>query len=176
MTTKSTLLITTALLNKVCFESKNIIFLGEWCKEYSKNNVHSDESFKVIPYHWKDRKKFREDYEYLSHLYQKMLIKVSLELNSVHKVRHSLEYWRIIIGPWLLTYVAVLFDRWESVRLSAEIGIPLQTIVPSLDMARSVAYDYRSSKHLMTEDDEWNYLLYCDILKIQNSPKIELIS
>ena len=63
MTTKSTLLITTALLNKVCFESKNIIFLGEWCKEYSKNNVHSDESFTVIPYHWKDRKKFIEDYE-----------------------------------------------------------------------------------------------------------------
>ena len=175
MTTKSTLLITTALLNKVCFESKNIIFLGEWCKKYSKNNVYSDESFTVIPYHWKDRKKFREDYEYLSHLYQKMLIKVSLELNSVHKVRHSLEYWQIIIGPWLLTYVAVLFDRWESIRLSADIGIPLQTIVPSSDIARSVAYDYRFSKHLMTEDDEWNYLLYCDILQLQNSSEIELI-
>ena len=175
MTTKSTLLITTALLKKVCFEGKNIIFLGEWCKEYSKNNVSGDESFSVIPYHWKDRKKFWEDYEYLSHLYEKVLIKVSSELNSLHKVRHSLEYWRIIIGPWLLTYVAVLFDRWESLRISAEIGIPLQTIVPSSDLARSVAYDYRSSKHLMTEDDEWNYLIYCDILQSQNSPEIELI-
>ena len=141
MTTKSTLLITTALLNNVCFKSKNIIFLGEWCKKYSKNNVYSDESFTVIPYLWKDRKKFREDYEYLSHLYQRVLIKVSSELNSVHQVRHSLEYWRIIIGPWLLTYVAVLFDRWESIRQSTEIGIPLQTIVPSSDIARSVAYD-----------------------------------
>lgn len=174
MTTKSTL-ITTALLNNVCFKSKNIIFLGEWCKKYSKNNVYSDESFTVIPYHWKDRKKFREDYEYLSHLYQRVLIKVSSELNSVHQVRHSLEYWRIIIGPWLLTYIAVLFDRWESLRLSTEIGIPLQTIVPSSDIARSVAYDYRSSKYLMTEDDEWNYLLFCDILQLQNSPEIELI-
>jgi putative transferase (TIGR04331 family) len=175
MTTKFTLLITTALPNKVRFESKNIIFLGEWCKNYSKNNVYSDESFTVIPYHWKDRKKCREDYEYLSHLYQKVLIKVSLELNSVHKVSYSLEYWRIIIGPWLLTYVAVLFDRWESIRLSTDIGIPLQTIVPSSDIARSVAYDYRFSKHLMTEDDEWNYLLYCDILQLQNSSEIELI-
>lgn len=176
MTTKSTFLITTALLNKVRFEDKNIIFLGEWCKEYSKNNVHSDKSFSVIPYHWKDRKKFREDYEYLSHLYQKVLEKVSSELNSVHQVRYSLEYWRIIIGPWLLTYVAVLFDRWESLRISTEIGIPLQTIVPSSDISRSVAYDYRSSKYIMTEDDEWNYLLYCDILKFQNSPEIELIT
>ena len=175
MTIESTLLITTAPLNEVCIESKKTILLGEWCKKYSKNNVCNDEELTVIPYHWKNRNKFRKDYKYLSHLYEEILIKVSLELNSIHNAEHSLEYWRIIIGPWLLTYVAVLFDRWESIRLSADLGIPLKTIVPSSDIVRSVAYDWAYSMKLIATDDEWNYLLYCDILQVQNIPVIEII-
>jgi len=175
VTIKSTLLITTALLNEDCIKSQNAIFLGEWHKKYSKNNVCNDEKSTVIPYHWKNRKKFREDHKYLSHLYNEVLIKVTLELNSIHKTEHSLEYWQIIIGPWLLTYIAVLFDRWESVRLAAELGIPLKTIVPSSAIARSATCDYTHSIHLMMKDDEWNYLLYCDILQAQNSPEIEII-
>jgi putative transferase (TIGR04331 family) len=175
MAIKSTLLITTAPLNEDCIESQNTILLGEWCKKYSKNNVCNDEVSTVIPYHWKNRKKFREDHKYLSHLYKEVLIKVSLELNSIHKTEHSLEYWQIIIGPWLLTYVAAVFDRWESIRLAADLGIPLKTVVPSSAIARSAAYDYNSSIQLMIKDDEWNYLLYCDILQVQNAPEIEII-
>jgi putative transferase (TIGR04331 family) len=175
MAIKSTLLITTAPLNGACIKNENTILLGEWCKKYSKDSVCNDEVFTVIPYHWNSRKKFREDHRYLSHLYKEILKKVSLELNSIHKVEHSLEYWRIIIGFWLVTYVAVVFDRWESIRLSADLGIPLKTIVPNSDMVRSIAYDYTSSMKLMTEDDEWNYLLYCDILQVQNIPAIEII-
>ena len=175
MTTESKLLITTAPLNEACIESNNTILLGEWCKKYSNNIVCNDEASTVLPYHWKNRKKFRDDHKYLSRLYEEMLIKVSLELNSIHKTEHSLEYWRIIVGQWLLTYVAVVFDRWESIRLSADFGIPLKTIVPSLDIVRSVAYDYTSSMELIAKDDEWNYLLYCDILQVQNAPVIEII-
>jgi putative transferase (TIGR04331 family) len=175
MTRKSTLLITTALLNEAHIKSKNSILLGEWCKKYSKNSAFNDETSAVIPYHWKNRKKFRGDRKYLSHLYKELLIKVSLELNSIHKVEYSLKYWQIIIGPWLLTYIAVIFDRWESIRVSADLNIPLKTIVPSSSIARSVAYDYSSSMDLMTKDDEWNYLLYCDILQVQNIPEIEII-
>ena len=175
MTKKSTLLITTAPLNEVCIESNNTILLGEWCKKYSKNNVCNDEEYTVIPYHWKNRKKFRGDYKYLSHLYEEMLIKVSLELNFIHKAEHSLEYWRRIIGIWLSIYVAVVFDRWESIRLSADLGIPLKTIVPSSDIVRPVACDHNSSMEFMMTDDEWNYLLYCDILQVQNAPAIEII-
>jgi putative transferase (TIGR04331 family) len=174
MKRKMTLLTTALLMNESCTKSGNTILLGEWCKKYSKNNMCNDEVFTVIPYHWKNRKKFREDYEYLSHLYQEILIKVSLELNSIHKVEYSLEYWRIVIGSWLFTYVAVVFDRWESVRLSAKLNIPLKTIVPSLDIARPVARDFDSFSNII-QNDEWNYLLYCDILKVQNISAIEII-
>jgi putative transferase (TIGR04331 family) len=170
----SNLLVTTPL-DGTWRGGENIVFLGEWCKKYSKNNVYNSEVSTVIPYHWKNRKKFREDHKYLSNLYKEMLIKVSLELNSVHKTEHSLEYWQIITGPWLLTYVAVVFDRWENIRLAADLGIPLKTVVPSSATARSATYDYNSSMQLMMKDDEWNYLLYCDILQVQNAPEIEII-
>ena len=158
-----------------CLKSGNTVLLGEWCKEYSKNKVCNDDEFTTIPYHWKNRKKFKEDHKYLSHLYQEILKKVSLELNSIHKIECSLEYWQIIIGPWLLTYVSALFDRWENVRLSANLGIPLKTIIPSSALVRPVAYDYNSFVSLIAGDDEWNYLLYCDILQVQNISAIEII-
>ena len=122
MTTKFTLLITTALPNKVRFESKNIIFLGEWCKNYSKNNVYSDESFTVIPYHWKDRSKLQKDHEYLFEFYEKLLSELCIQLNKTHGVKHTKRYWRIVIGPWLLMYLPVLWDRWESVNKACNDG------------------------------------------------------
>ena len=29
------------------------------------------------------------------------------------KKNNSEEYWRIIIGPWLLIFLAVIYDRWK---------------------------------------------------------------
>ena len=44
-----------------------------------------------------------------------MLRTMKEQLNEIHRVDHSLRYWRILVGPWLGYFTQPLFDRWESV-------------------------------------------------------------
>ena len=173
MKNKNTFLVTTAIENTFG-NGDYIIYLGEWCKKYSCKNAWSTRNYVVTKYHWKDRKKVQKDYNYLSELYERTLNIIYAKLNDIHNVDFSKKYWRIIIGPWLLTYISVLWDRWESIRIAENMCDEVKTIVPDKKENRSVASDYNSSIQLMVED-EWNYLMYCDILEWKKSPSIALI-
>jgi putative transferase (TIGR04331 family) len=60
----SILLVTTAV-KKTRKNNKNLLFLGEWCKEYSDEKLLNNIKHKTIDYHWNDREKFKSDYKYL---------------------------------------------------------------------------------------------------------------
>ena len=94
------------------------IKLGAWCDYLSKSSS-LDFKAELVKYHWDDRNKIFSDYQQLSKLYEELVLKISNKLNSLHGVRYSTRYWRIIIGPWLGYFVQVLFDRWEIVQSAA---------------------------------------------------------
>ena len=96
-------------------KDEKIIFLGEWCKKFSRRHVLLNRHHSTLDYHWRDRVKLDKDHAYLFNLYEKVLRKLSRSLNSFHSTNHSLRYWRIIVGPWLLNYLSVLFDRFSSI-------------------------------------------------------------
>ena len=102
-----------ALTNKV-------VFLGAWCFEKNQKLLNKNLALKVVSYHWDDREKLRDDYKHLSDTYESLLIDVSNVLNSCHGVEKSVKYWRILIGPWLTTYLHVLYDRYECLNKAFE--------------------------------------------------------
>ena len=61
------------------------------------------------------------------------MIKVTSILNEHHVTNLSHEYWQILIGPWLNTFITVLFDRWESITKAYESLDRLQTHVLDLN-------------------------------------------
>ena len=85
-----------------------VLFLGEWCKLYSRKHSWEKIEAEVLPYHWDDRDKCYKDQQYLLELFERLLIELSTELNKVHGVSFSLRYWRIVIGPWLFHYIDLL--------------------------------------------------------------------
>ena len=56
-------LITTAL-EETWPKSGDIIFLGEWCKVYSRRKVLENYHSETIPYHWDKKGKRERDYLY----------------------------------------------------------------------------------------------------------------
>mgnify|MGYP001298279350 FL=1 len=82
-------------------------------------------------------------------------------------------YWRIVIGPWLLVYVPVLFDRWENINGACAFKENLLTAIPDKKVVRSIACDYNNSLELMGYNDDWNYLLYCNILLFKKNHNIK---
>ena len=143
---------------------KDIVFLGEWCKKYNQKDSWINKKHTTIPYHWKDRKKFNADHDYLYKFYEELLTNLCVKLNEIHDVEYTKKYWRTVIGPWLLVYVPVLFDRWENINKACALEENLLTAIPDKKVVRSIACDYSNSLELMAYDDDWNYLLYCDIL------------
>ena len=171
---QSKLLVTTAL-EETWGTDENIVFLGEWCKKYSQKHKWVNRKSTTNTWHWTDREKLKKDYDYLNDLYENVLVKVAEKLNSVHSVSFSLRYWRIIIGPWLLTYVSILWDRWETIRMIASNGEQLKTIIPRNTPSRYIAKDFGTFMQVAYEDDAWNYLIYTDVLHAQNISTLKLI-
>ncbi len=154
---------------------RRVIFLGEWCHIYNRKHIWNNMNGDTIPWQGSNRIKIKKDYFYLNDLYEKVLINLTHELNTVHRTNYTLRYWRIIIGPWLLIYIGVLWDRWESIRLFGDTKVECETIVPKFDFKNLVSDDYEHALKLMSMSDNWNYLIYSEILKVQNHKSIKLI-
>ena len=97
-----------------------VLFLGEWCRIYSRRDRWSMMNAKVLHYHWDDRHKLYNDYQYLNNIYENTLKSLQKKLNEIHKVDHSLRYWRILIGPWLGYFLQMVFDRWIMFKFAFE--------------------------------------------------------
>jgi len=144
-----------------------ILFLGEWCKLFSQRHIWEKLDYEVLPYHWDDREKLYQDYLYLDNLYKNVLIQLTTLLNQIHEVNHSVRYWRIIIGPWLHWFIAIMYDRYESLRVAEESGNVTLTYVTDCTVERYTPNDYNEFVQLSTSD-LYNYLLYSKIIVLKN--------
>jgi putative transferase (TIGR04331 family) len=140
-----------------------VLFLGEWCRLYSRKERWSRMKAEVLPYHWDDRNKLYEDYHYLQNYYERLLPEVGTTLNELHGVDHSTRYWRILIGPWLGYFLQMVFDRWTSIH-NALIKYQLQeTMVLDFSEASMIPQGMNDFSSFFL-NDEWNHFIYSLIL------------
>src|SRR5438105_1323531 len=141
-----------------------VLFLGEWCRLNSRREIWSKLDAQVLPYHWDDRAKLLADYAYLSGLYEQLLDDLTVQLNQLHAVDHSVRYWRILVGPWLGYFVQMLFDRWTSIQQAVSQYELSETIVLSGREDRLVPNDTAEFTRLFV-DDAWNHHVYAAVLQ-----------
>jgi len=60
--------------------------------------------------------------ELIWRLYQYYLSEIVNILNQEQKVDHNKKYWEIILGAWLQKYIAVLYDRYLSIKKYSSIN------------------------------------------------------
>lgn len=154
-------LITTGL-EKTWFHD-DVVFLGEWCKKYSNKKILDNLTHQTIEFHWSNRKKFETDSIYLYQLHEKLLTSLTDLLNDYHKVNYSLRYWRIIIGPWLSTFIPAVFDRWETIKQAFAFqeynAVTLNNNIAS-DFINSDYQDFATDIH----EDILNFIIFSDIV------------
>lgn len=118
----------------------------------------------VLPYHWDDRAKLYADYQYLLDFYERLLQDLTVQLNQIHGVDHSLRYWRILIGPWLGYFTQALFDRWVSIQQAVSQCQLSGTIVLTSQEDALVPNDKADFNRAFL-GDAWNHHLYAAILQ-----------
>lgn len=154
-------------------DREDICFLGEWCRRYSRKAFWEKFNACVIPYHWDDRAKYNRDYYYLDHAYEDCLKQLSGELNRINNVSNDIDYWRIVIGPWLRFFIDALFDRFEIIRNAAEFGAISDTWLARYSLADWVADGFADFYRLLT-DDKWNHVIFAECIREIGLPHSEV--
>ena len=119
----------------------------------------------VLPYHWDNREKLFNDYQYLKDIYENTLKALQKQLNEIHQVDHSLRYWRILIGPWLGYFLQMVFDRWFMLREAIHNNKITSCRVLARDPMSLVANDMRDFDRLYITDD-WNEMIYSQLIDL----------
>ncbi len=89
-----------------------MIFLGEWCRRYSRKSYWEPLGGQIMETPWSESKKILQAADYVNALYGRLLPVLADAMNSLHGVSHSVRYWQIILGPWLQLYLPVVYDRY----------------------------------------------------------------
>ena len=98
-------------------------------------------------------------------LKEKVLDNLSNHLNKIHKKTYPKNYWRIILGPWLINFISVIFDRWEIIRsIKHDFGDDFDCRI--LDDSQPIPKDFIEFRSLL-DDDAWNYKIFSEILMSQ---------
>jgi putative transferase (TIGR04331 family) len=164
---KKRFLVTTALEDTWPDKEDAVIFLGEWCRLYSRKDRWDLMDAEVVPYHWNDRDKLHKDYKFICLLFEKILNELTIELNKVHKVNHSSKYWRILIGPWLINFIPIIFDRWSCLNKALLNSSINAVIISDRSLFDSIPFNMSNFVELQ-EDDLWNSDICSMIIKLIN--------
>jgi putative transferase (TIGR04331 family) len=149
--------------------AERLVFLGEWCRKYGRMDVWQRREHVVVRNHWDDRAKLRRDHDYLRALHAEVLSELAAVLGQMHGLARSQKFWRTIVDPWLMRYLGVAFDRWESLRVAFEEYEFSETVVRQSPV-RQAPYDHLEFIETI-ETDDWNHDFYADVLRFQYSAK-----
>jgi putative transferase (TIGR04331 family) len=154
----------TTALEEFWDTSKPLLFLGEWCRRYSRKFFWEPLSGEVLVSPWHDIEQLHKAYQYVYDVYERLLPCLGKALNSTHKVNHSIRYWRIFLGPWLLYYIPVIYDRYRCLRTALD-NYPDVTSALLAEEAWVTPCDAQEYVQLLKEDS-YNLQLYSRILKL----------
>jgi putative transferase (TIGR04331 family) len=86
---------------------KKLYFLGNWCLR----DFELIKKFKntILDFPWNNKKLKTSDLKLIENEYKISINKLSKILNLLHQEDNSVRYWEIIVGPWLLEFISIVF-------------------------------------------------------------------
>lgn len=143
--------------------SQPILFLGDWCKLYNKKKPWENLETKKL-----DSLELEDSYSFNAfnktvQIYETILPVLSNWLNKIHGTKHSLRYWRIVIGQFLLWYIQVVNHRLIYLRTAQKLYPELNTIGMSSSSYLS-PINTREFSFFASESDAWNLQLMTQII------------
>lgn len=158
-------LVTTGLAGTWLAED-DVLMLGPWCTAPSGSSpLPPPRTLTIAPFHWDDREKLRRDYDSLQELHDRLIDALTVSLNRYHGTAHLRRYWQILLDPWLMAYLGIVFDRWESLRLVFAAGERFETV---LGVAHTESPPFAYTEFVERAiSDVWNFDLLGRMIRFQ---------
>ncbi|MBF0479361.1 MAG: hypothetical protein HQL26_07745 [Candidatus Omnitrophica bacterium] len=95
-------------------KQQKLLVLGLWClTDPACKKYYEEHHGQIIPTPWRPTTRIKEAADYCYEVYQQILPLLAGELNQIHQVNFSDRYWQILLGPWLLSFIHVVYDRYK---------------------------------------------------------------
>ena len=150
-----------------------VIFLGEWCRLYSRKHIWQKmDSIVAKPYGLGASKK-DTDYVNVKKLEKKLFPELCILLNGYHGTQHNERFWSIIIGHWFRTTLLMLLNRVNTLEqcfLTEEIS---ETTLYHSEYCSLASPDW-SSAFISFNNDQWNNVLNGRIISLLDNINISL--
>lgn len=158
-------LITTPIEKNSTNNETTRILLGEWCNIYKHPVYKKKNSDLILDYHWSNFNKLENDSEIIFKLYNNILIELSNDLNKIFKKNLNKKSYELIMGYWLIQFIAVVFDRYSNLLNAYKYDSNLKLINFSNLKLKLISNNSGNSGRLFA-NDFWNYVLYIKISKL----------
>lgn len=96
----------------------NSCFLGKWCLPFPEAN--ENKKYTILDFAWNNRRNYEKAYFYCLEIFEELLVYLTTELNRRLNVDNSIQYYRIILSPWLIHYIFQAYDKYISIQKAYE--------------------------------------------------------
>lgn len=168
-------------ISKIWDLDSRILLLGPWCLTDERNKrllEGIDYTFVSSP--WRPAFKLKEAGDYCHQVYERLLLQLSEELNSIHQVSYPVRYWRVLLGPWLLQFIAIFYDRFKRIEKALELFPDFYTYVLPREQCKLATCDMSDFlEGRVIKEDYYNLKLFSLVayeLCLQNTIEKDYIS
>ncbi|OGT37967.1 MAG: hypothetical protein A3F11_03075 [Gammaproteobacteria bacterium RIFCSPHIGHO2_12_FULL_37_14] len=144
--------------------SQPMLFLGDWCVSHAKKATIENLDTEVLRSPFSDGDKDAA-YDYIACVSEKLLSNIAIWLNQIHGTNHTLRYWRIVLEPFLLHYVIIVYNRFCYLKKAYALYPDISTIglaLTSYVTPRNTA----EFEYFAAESDHWNLQLFTQLSSI----------
>ena len=159
---KGKVFLATTALEEFWDTTKPIVFLGEWCFLYGRRSFWEPLNGRLLQSPFDSSEAGRAAYHYVNGIYEQILPLLGDVLNTIHGTHHGQRYWRIVLGPWLLFYLPVCYDRYSHLKRALREYPDCTTTCLSENsfVVPSDTLDF----YYLTYEDSFNLQIYTKIL------------
>ena len=133
-------LVTTAI-NDFWDKDHQLLFLGPWCFA-NQGGVFDMNDVLIMTSPWKPAYRIKEASDYCYQIYNKILPQISTKLNKIHNVSHPVEYWRVLLGYWLLHFIHIVYDKYIRIEAVLNQYPDFFTYVLPSERCKPISYSY----------------------------------
>jgi putative transferase (TIGR04331 family) len=98
-------------LEEFWLPARKTIFLGEWCKLWTRRTAWSALDHETLPFIWDSPGKVSEAMAACDRLYPRLLESVSSFLNEANGTGLPAAYFHVLLGHWLLHFAHQVYDK-----------------------------------------------------------------
>lgn len=158
-------------LDKIYKTKKQKIFAGKWCFLDNELIEIQKKNYLIADDVWKKNQKFYYDYKLCKFLLRYLSIELGRFLNESNNLEKNEKYWKIILYPWLSRYIPTYLYRWRTVESVAKKYNQLSVFDLKINKIDKTPVNTLDFANLSKDDDEYNYLLFLEILKYYKNIK-----